>query len=161
MPTPNEILKRLLQNKVDFILVGGLAAVAYGVSTMTQDIDVCFPFAPENIRRLLISLEGSHPCVRAGSGIVPLDQYDVARLSKLDNLYLQTDLGELDLLGRIVGIGGFKEVKAQSTEIEIFGFSCRILEIDSLINAKEAMGRPKDRHVVLELKAIREKLRTL
>lgn len=157
MPESNEILKRLLKSSVDFVLVGGLAAITYGVSTMTQDVDVCFPFDDENIRKLLSSLEDIHPRVRAGSETVPLRDYDVARLEKLDNLYLKTDGGELDLLGEIAGIGKLKEVKKQSVVIELFGFPCRILDIGALIKSKEAMGRPKDLQVAHELRVIREK----
>jgi hypothetical protein len=160
MLAPNEILKRLLQNDVECVLVGGLAAIAYGVSTITQDVDICFSFHESNIQKLIISLEDISPRIRAGGGFESLNQYDTARLSRLDHLYLRTDLGELDILGRITGIGEFKEVKSHSMEIELFGYPCHILDIDHLIQAKEALGRPKDLQVVLELKAIRKKLRT-
>lgn len=157
MPELNEILKLLLQNKVEFVLVGGLAAIAHGVSTVTQDVDVCFSFDARNVENLLKALTNIHPRVRAGSKIIPLQEYSVERLAQLNNLYVKTDWGELDLLGTIMEIGDFEETKKNSSKITLFGYPCRILNIDSLIAAKEAMGRPKDRQVVLELRALREK----
>ncbi|HSA60028.1 MAG TPA: hypothetical protein VLJ37_10135 [bacterium] len=159
MPTPNAILNRLLENEVAFVLVGGLAAVAYGVSTMTQDIDVCVDFEPDNLGKILKALEGIHPRVRAGGGLIPLEEYEPMRLAELGNIYVRTDLGELDLLGRVSGIGGYQDVKARAVSIELFGRSCPILSLDALIQAKEAMDRRKDMQVALELRAIREKLR--
>ncbi len=152
-----KILQRILSKKVECILVGGFAAVAHGSSTLTRDLDVCFSFHPENIRKLIEALEDIHPHMRAGPGILPLEHYTVERLSQLNNLYVKTDWGDLDLLGQIKGIGNFEEVSKKTIEIEIFGYPCRILDIDSLIKAKEAMDRPKDKQVVLELQVIREK----
>lgn len=157
MLEPNEILKRLLQHRVEFVLVGGLAAVAYGVSTMTQDIDVCCAFDAENMQKVLAALDGLHPAVRAGSGIVPLERYSIDRLVTLRNLYLKTDWGEVDLLGTVAGLGNYRAVETQAVTIDLFGFPCRILHIDALIRAKQSMGRPKDQQVVHELQVIRDK----
>ena len=153
----NEILKKLLQTKVDFVLVGGLAAAVYGVSTVTHDVDICCPFDPSNLQKLLDALKEIHPRVRTGSGEVSLSEYRLERLSQLENLYVRTDLGELDILGEVRGIGRFPEVKSQSTILDIFGMPCLILQLDSLIGIKSNLDRPKDKQVELELKVIREK----
>lgn len=159
MPGLNEILKRLLQSNVEFVLVGGLAAVAHGASTMTQDVDVCLSFKPENIKKVLVALQDIHPTVRAGSGKIPLNEYSVERLAELGNVYVMTDLGELDLLGQIAGLGDYEKVKTAADPISLMGLTCLILSIEALIHVKEAMNRPKDRQVVLELKVIQDKLK--
>ncbi len=158
MLNTKKLLQGLLENNVDFILVGGLAAVAYGASTLTQDLDVCFNFDTDNIRQLLKALEDLNPRVRAGSKNIPLGD-DVQRLSQYNNLYIKTDWGDLDLLGQIKGLGDYPQVEKHAIAIEIFGCSCRILDIDSLIKSKEVLDRPKDRQVVLELKVIKEELK--
>lgn len=150
------LLERLLKNEVEFILIGGFAAVVHGSASLTQDVDVCFPFTPQNIQRLLKALEGTNPRVRAGKGWLPLTE--VQRLSEYNNLYVVTDLGMLDLLGEVAGLGTFPGLIDQSELIDLFGKKCRILTIDALIAAKESMDRPKDRQVAFELRAIREKL---
>ncbi len=44
-------------------------------------------------------------------------------------------------------------------EVELFGRRCRVMSLDDLILAKETLGRDKDIQAVLQLRAIREKLR--
>jgi predicted nucleotidyltransferase len=73
------------------------------------------------------------------------------------NLYLETDLGAVDLLSSIQGVGDFARVRADSIEIDLFGRRCRVISLDDLIRAKEALGREKDLLAVKELKALREK----
>src|SRR3989338_1654118 len=160
MPGLNEILKRLLQSNVDFVLVGGLAAVAHVTSTMTQDMDVCLSFKPENIKRLLVALQDIHPTVRAGGGKIPLTEYSAERLAELGNVYVMTDLGELDLLGQIAGLGDYEKVKTAAEPISLLGLTCLIFSIEALIRTKETLNRPKDKQVVLELRVIRSELKT-
>lgn len=45
----------------------------------------------------------------------------------------------------------------QSFDLEMGDHSCRVLGLDALIRAKEAMGRPHDLLTVTQLKAIRER----
>jgi hypothetical protein len=59
------------------------------------------------------------------------------------NLYLETELGAIDVLSSILGVGDFGRVRAESTEIEIFGRRCRVISLDDLIRAKEALGRER------------------
>jgi predicted nucleotidyltransferase len=73
------------------------------------------------------------------------------------NLYLETDLGAVDLLSSIQGVGDFARVRANSIEVDLFGRRCRVISLDDLIRAKEAVGREKDLLSLKELKAIREK----
>jgi hypothetical protein len=73
------------------------------------------------------------------------------------NLYLWTEIGPVDILGSIMGIGEFESVQADSIEVDLFGRRCRVISLDGLIRAKEALGREKDLLAVKELKAIREK----
>ena len=75
----------------------------------------------------------------------------------LRNLYLDTDWGQLDCLGEILGVGSYPDVADHSVPVELSGGPCRILAIDALIRAKEAMGRQRDREAVLQLRAIRER----
>lgn len=151
------ILQRLLESRIECIIVGGLAATMYGASTVTYDVDVCLRFSPENIQNLIKTLEDIHPRVRAQTDWVSLDSFPLEQLIRAQNIYLQTDLGGLDLLGLLVGIGDYDAVRKRSREIEVFGLTCLVLDIESLIEVKEKIGRPKDKQVVLELRTILEK----
>ena len=152
------LLGRLVEHDVEFVIVGGFAAVAYGVTLVTQDIDICSRFSVDNLMRLQDALKDLSPVHRMTPKRLPLN-LTPDRCEKLTNLYLSTDWGQLDCLGEIKGVGDFEAVLAQSEEIDLDFGSCRIVTIDALIEAKRVMDRPRDREAVLQLTAIRERLR--
>jgi len=75
------------------------------------------------------------------------------------NLYLVTDLGQLDIPSEIAGIGDYGEVARHTIAVDLGGMQCRVLDLDSLIEAKKALNLPKDRQAIIELEAIRERIR--
>jgi hypothetical protein len=56
-------------------------------------------------------------------------------------------------------VGDFERIRQHAVEVELFGRSCRVISLDDLIRAKEAVGRDKDLLTVKELLAIREKMK--
>jgi len=71
---------------------------------------------------------------------------------------IDTNIGHLDCLGEIQGIGGYAQVREASEPIEVEGVQLRVLAMDALIAAKQAMNRPRDREAIRQLKVI-QKLR--
>lgn len=67
-----------------------------------------------------------------------------------------TDIGDLDLLGEIRGVGDYEAVVAGSVTVELFGYPFAVMGIGKLILAKRAAGRPKDLLALPELEAIQE-----
>jgi len=151
-----DLLKRLNNHNVKFVLVGGMACVIHGSQVVTQDVDICAPLTQENLSGLLASLAGAHPRFRM-SPERPLPDAPEA-LAGCRNLYLITDLGQLDVLSEIAGVGEYSEVEQHAILVDLEGTPCRVLDLDTLIAAKRAMNSPKDRQVALELEAIRERL---
>jgi hypothetical protein len=151
------LLARLIEHRVEFVLVGGFAATAYGSTLLTQDVDVCLRFSPDNLMCLQEALADVHPVHRMTPQRLPL-RLTPETCRDLKNLYLDTDLGQLDCLGTIQGVGDFEHVKERSIEVHLAVGVCRILSLEALIQSKEAMGRPRDRESVLQLKAIRARL---
>ena len=72
------------------------------------------------------------------------------------NLYLDTDIGRLDCLGSIEGVGDYQKVKEKSVMIETDGVRLQVLNLDALIESKKAMNRPRDRQAIAELEAIKK-----
>jgi hypothetical protein len=72
------------------------------------------------------------------------------------NFTLKTDLGDIDLLGEIAGIGQYAEVLALSECIDLFDRPCRVLSLEGLIRSKRAAGRSKDLSALHEIEALRE-----
>jgi len=157
MPDLDHLLARLIRANVDFVVVGGYAAFAYGADRGTIEIGVCCDFSEPNLKRLQAALTDLNPVHRMHPGRPPLELTpDTARGWK--NLYLDTDLGQLDCLSELLAVGGYQEARESSIEIALPAGPCRILSLDALIRSKEAMGRPRDREAVLQLRAIRERL---
>ena len=152
------MLATLAQGGVEFVLVGGYAAVAHGVTLVTQDVDICCRFTKENLFRLQAVLAGLHPCHRMTPQKLPLALTDEL-CARLKNLYLETDLCMLDCLGEVKGVGGFEDVLAHSIEVALPTGRFRVLDLATLIHAKEAMDRPQDRLALTQLRAIQERLR--
>ena len=71
-------------------------------------------------------------------------------------LTLETDLGEIDLLAEVAGLGGWNEVNERAITVSIFDRSIRTLDLPSLIAAKRAAGREKDLAALPELESILE-----
>lgn len=150
-----KIIRVLLDNEVDFVLIGGFAAAVYGVTLITQDIDICVSFDKQNSGRILKAVKGLNPSHRDGNR--PLNE-TVESLTKFKNLYLSTDFGPIDLLGHVSGLGSYSDLKNHFIEVELFGKKCKVLDIDALISSKREMGRPKDKETIIQLEAIKEKL---
>lgn len=150
-----ELTRRLIEARVDFVLVGGFAAIAHGVVRGTVDVDICCRFSEDNLMRIQKALANLHPVRRPRTDLAL--ELTPALCASLKNLYLKTDLGILDCLGDVKGVGGFDEVVKHSVELELPIGKCRVIDLDTLIVAKEAMDRDHDRITVRDLKAIKKR----
>ncbi len=157
VPDLEILLNRLIGEKVDFVLIGGFAAVAHGSSMLTQDIDICCRFSVRNLEKICSAMSDLHPVHRMSLDRRPFRQSD-KNLETYKNLYLDTDAGQLDCLSVVTGIGTYDEVEQLSIRISLPAGSCRILSLEGIIRSKNALNRPKDALTVAELRAIQEKL---
>ena len=123
------LLARLSNEGFEFVLVGGYSAMLHGSSLMTRDIDVVCSLSPENLARLIRALEGLHPSHRAQPERRPLTKADADRVD-WKNLYLRTDLGILDCLGEVKGVGDYDACLARSISIDLGEFSIRGLSLE-------------------------------
>ena len=67
-----DLLKRLNNCGVKYVLVGGMACVVHGSQVVTQDVELCAPLSRENLSGLLAALEGLHPRFRSTRDLSPL-----------------------------------------------------------------------------------------
>jgi hypothetical protein len=102
----DRIIQRLTEFNVEFVLVGGYAAVALGAPVITQDVDVCLNFTKENLERLSAALVDLHPKHRITPQRLPLE-ITSQNWDSLKDLYLELDWGVLDCLGEVKGLGDF------------------------------------------------------
>lgn len=149
------LVRRLIAAEVEFVLVGGFAAVAHGVTLVTRDVDICCRFTETNLMRIQKAFADLHPVHRPRTDL-PLN-LTPEQCARLKNLYLKTDLGFVDCLSEILGVGDFDEVFRQAIEVELPSGKCRVLDIAVLISAKEAMNRDHDKIAVKQLKEIKKR----
>ena len=152
------LLRALHEQGVRFLIVGGAAATAHGSARLTQDLDLVYDRSPENLARLARALAPHEPYLRDAPAGLPF-VCDVETLRRGLNFTLTSKLGDLDLLGEIVGGGGYAQLEPHCVPMNLFGVRCLVLGLDKLIEVKRAAGRPKDLEVLAELVAIRESRR--
>ncbi len=155
-----EILRVLAQNRVRFILIGGLAGVAQGSSRATFDVDVVYARDPEDMAHLAATLAAYQPYLRGVPAGLPF-RWDEPTIRSGLNFTLTTSLGALDLLGEVVGGGGYHQLLPFTEEVVVFGVACRCVTLDKLIQLKRAAGRPKDIEAVAELQALLDERRRM
>lgn len=150
-----ELLGLLTEAGVRFSVIGGVALIVRGVQRATEDLDIAYARDRENLTRLAGALAPLHPRLRGVPPELPfvLDDYS---LRQGLNFTLDTDLGPLDLLGEVPGLGTFDHVDAFSDEVTIGGVRVLALTVDGLERAKRAAGRPKDLVDLGYLKKLRE-----
>jgi predicted nucleotidyltransferase len=150
-----ETIAVLNEAGVGFVVIGGVAITAHGSARITYDLDISYSRTRENIQRLVTALAPYHPRLRGAPDNLPF-HFDAETVARGLNFTLETDLGDLDLLGEVVGIGMYPDVLASSVELEMFGYTCHVLSLEGLIRTKRAAGRPRDLAALPELEARRE-----
>jgi hypothetical protein len=149
------LLARLHQHHVEFVLIGGVCGVMHGSGLLTVDLDVCCRFNPPNLRRLESALSDLHPWHRLTPKKLPFVLTDEL-CSSLKNLYLQTDLGKLDCLSEVTGVGDYEAALKRSIEFNMSFGPIRMFDLETLIISKEAAGRDKDKYALPMLRALAE-----
>lgn len=149
-----DLLERLLRNNIDFVLVGGFASVLHGSTLVTQDLDICVALTEEEIQKLRSALADLHPIHRMNPNFSPSFMDYPKDSSQLKNIYLKTDLGVLDIMSELPPVGNFSRIKSHSIEVSLYGYICRVISIEDLIQIKEIMTRPKDKETLRHLKQI-------
>src|ERR1044071_6581557 len=138
------LLATLCDSGVEFIIVGGVAAVLQGVPITTTDLDIVHRRTPENIARLLEVLLKLDAIMR----------YDLARrdlrptaemLLGRGQINLSTSLGPIDPLCQLDEGRGYDELLAHCETVADEGRVLHVLDLPTLIEVKTKAGRPKDR----------------
>ena len=153
-------LQLLTDANVDFILVGGLAAVARGVPVSTFDVDIVHARNLNNIARLLPVLDTLDAIFR----IQPHRRLrpNESHLAGKGHLNLTTNIGPLDILCTIGKDLTYEDLLPHSDEIEIAdGLKVRVLQLEKLIELKQEVNGEKDRAVLPLLRRTLEEIRKL
>ena len=136
-----DLVNILAKHEVEFIIVGGMAAVLRGTPVNTFDLDVVYERSAPNIDRLLQALDELDAIVRDDPRRLRLN---ASHLQSPGHKLMETNQGPLDLLGTIEETAGFPELVADSDWIDLGVARARVLSLERLIQIKQRLGRPKD-----------------
>ncbi|WP_394793336.1 hypothetical protein [Armatimonas sp.] len=158
LPTDLEaILHVLFSAGVRFVVVGEIAMRLHGCAHITDDVDISYARDRENLKALANALENHCARLRGIPEDIPfvLDEFT---FRNVQNLTLQTNLGELDLLAVPDGADSFEGLWERSSEMSLGEFAVHVASIDDLITMKRAANRPKDQAHIYELLALKKLL---
>jgi hypothetical protein len=147
------ILKTLLDSRVNFIVVGGVAATLHGAPVATFDLDIVHSRTSENLERLERALHDLDARYRGDPRNLRPDR---EMLASSGHHLLMTRLGPLDVLGAIEKGSDYEILMPQSVAIEFEPGALRVLTLEALISLKETSGHEKDAQ---RLPALRKTLR--
>lgn len=157
------ILATLARHGVDFVLVGGVAAIAHGAKRLTVDLDCIALRTRHNLDRLAEAMRELNARLR----VEGLDDEAAARLpvrldgdtlSRMEVSTWRTDAGDFDVLadlptrdGRRLG---YDDLIGRAKTQPLHGVTICVAALDDIIASKEWADRPKDREALAELRRL-------
>ena len=158
---PVRICSILLEEEVEFVVLGGFAAIVRGSSLPTKDIDVIPSRERSNLDRLGRALTRMNAMIRIPGDPVPtkIDGVFLANMPHMLNLV--TDFGEMDLTFSPAGAAGDFEGWKKGATLEVIddGLTVLVASLDDIIDSKRAANRPKDQMALPYLESLRDEIR--
>jgi hypothetical protein len=146
---PFGLLRRLVDAKVDFVVIGGLAATLHGAALPTLDLDIMYERSRSNLERLALVLQDVHVRLR-GAEDLPLPM-DARLLYAGDRFTFTTDWGDLDVFATADGAAPYEEIRARASPVDLGSFTVFVADLHDLIEMKRAVMRQKDHAKLAEL----------
>lgn len=153
---PEQLLESLSRHRVNFVLIGALAARLHGFPRLTADADIAPAGDKPNLVRLAAALNDLDARVYTESVPAGLAfDCSATTLAKARMWNLVTRAGRLDIAFRPAGVEGYADLKKDAERFEAFGVRFLVASLDDIIRSKEAAGRPKDLDDVAILRAMK------
>lgn len=152
---PARILDVLVRHEVDFVLIGGLAAVAHGSPLLTRDVDITPEESPANLDRLADALRAldariRHPDIPEGLPFA----CDATSLAGAIFWNLTTAFGDLDISFTPAATTGYSGLVAESVPFAILGVTIQLASLEAVVRSKAAANRDKDRRALPVLREL-------
>jgi predicted nucleotidyltransferase len=157
-PDVRRLLIPLVEQGVDFVLIGGMAGIARGSSYPSFDLDIAYARDKANVRRLVVALREIGVRLRGAPSDLPF-LLDERTIENGANFTFVTPFGDFDVLADVGGISSFDQLKRAAQEKDVFGLPVMVASFDDLIAMKRAANRPKDRNMLEEYLVIADEVR--
>jgi hypothetical protein len=158
---PEALFTELIAGGVEFIVIGGVAAILHGDAAGTEDTDLTVRRTGDNLQRLATVLTAIN-----GRLLVVLNDRELATVNTavtaetfgpLTSARFLTDLGVLDVVLQPDGVPDYGQWAAHATAVKLStGVEVQVAALDDIITSKEAANRPKDAYALPRLRALRE-----
>ena len=156
---PERILAVLAEQRVDYVMIGGLAATIHGSDLVTFDIDITPATDDENLARLSRALDELDARIRTRDAPDGLPfAHDAASLARATVWNLVTNAGDLDLAMMPDGTQGYDDLRRDAIAITIIGIPTRVAALADVSRPKEAAGREKDRAALPMLRRLQNEI---
>jgi hypothetical protein len=155
------LIEALARHEVQYVIVGGWAAIQHGAVRRTDDLDICPEWSLANLDRLGAALRelGAELAISPGN-TVPVPVIDSVLISRMQIGTWQTRAGGFDILRGIpktaTSEARFEELSARATTTEISGRTIQIADLEDVVRSKRIADRPKDHEALPELDKLRE-----
>jgi hypothetical protein len=143
-PAFDELLRRLVEAQVRFVLIGGLALNAWGVVRGTKDVDIAIDPGDDNVAALAALAVALNGYVHRAD-MVAGSRFSIASLiASGERVLLQTDLGDLDVVQGLPGVPTYAQLRERAVDAELLGVNVAVCALDDLRAMKRAAGRTRD-----------------
>jgi predicted nucleotidyltransferase len=143
-PAFDELLRRLTDSDVDFVLIGGLALNAWGVIRGTKDLDIAADPDPENLNRLARVAVGVGGQVQTRDAFASTPFSIAALLATGQRVLIETEMGPLDVVQGLPGVPSYRDLREGAEEVPVLGSTVRVCSLEHLRKMKRAAARGQD-----------------
>jgi predicted nucleotidyltransferase len=150
MPPPDRIfeadaiIRALVANRVEFVVIGGVAVQAHGYIRMTQDLDIVVAPKTLNLSRLSEALAELEAELRT-TGTLRLS--DPHQLRRAPLVPVMTTAGALDVVN-IEHLAGaprsYEALREAALVVNLDGLEVPVAGLSDLVRMKRAAGRDQD-----------------
>lgn len=152
-PAFDQLLRRLTEAGVEFVLIGGLAVNAWGVVRGTKDVDIVVAPDLENLKRVAGVAVAVHGHIQTGESFLSTPPSIAARLASGERAAIETELGQLDVVQGLDGVPTYDALRVRATEADVLGIKVLICSVEDLKAMKQAAGRTRDQADLEDLNA--------
>jgi predicted nucleotidyltransferase len=143
-PAFDELLRRLAEADVEFVVVGGLALNAWGVVRGTKDVDIVIAPDSDNVKRVADVAVAAGGHVQQDEALLGTPFSIAAALAGGEQVAIETDLGRLDVVQGLDGVPSFADLRSRAVEAEILGSRVWVCSREDLKAMKQIAGRTRD-----------------
>ena len=137
------LLEELLKANIEFVLVGGLAAVIQGAPITTIDVDIVHNQTHDNISKLIVFLKSINAYYRRMDNKIIKPKID--DISGKGHALFSTSLGPLDVLSTIENDMNYHDLLTHSINVDFKGFFINVLDLKMLVELKRTSKELKDK----------------